>query len=187
MKITLLYIQNIMKTNLRRKPHFSQMRADKTVQFLEKTMPDVDVVLDIGEPNPTGRYLCEHFNVKPHNTLTDLDYSIGPNLHNSYEVVWCFEVIEHLMNPRMLLDNIYSITTKGAKLYLSYPSRPKWLWNNKDHFHEYDKRRRDLLFEKTGWRITDSENIYKLHKKIGIRPIVRNFIPVTTIYLLEKE
>lgn len=176
-----------MKTNLRRKPDFSIDRAVLTVNFLKKHLKKGDVVLDIGEMNPTCEYIKERIGIIAENTLSDLDYSISPLNSFSYKFVTCFEVIEHLMNPRTFLDNLHAVTHENVKVFLSYPSRPKFLWNNKDHFHEYDSLRRDLLFEKTGWKIIEKEDFYIPTGKIGIRPIIRRFFPTTSIYTLKKN
>jgi len=175
-----------MRTELKRKPAYSQRRADITLAFLREHMPAVEVVLDIAEPNMTGEVLSEQLGVETHNTYGDLNYAlIAPG--NSYRAVWMFEVIEHLMNPLLCLGNIHSITTDDVDFFLSYPSRPKWLWNDKDHFHEYDSRRWNLLLEESGWQVVRKKPVYLFHRKIGIRPIIRNFLPVTTIYQLRKR
>ena len=91
------------------------------------------------------------------------------------------------MNPRLFFDNLHKITTKDVVLYLSYPSRPKIMWNNKEHFHEYDSLRFNYLLNKTGWKVIREKKIYVYRFPGGIRPLIRNFIPQTRIYELRKS
>jgi len=143
-------------------------------------------ILDIAEMNPTGQYLAQKLGVTIDNTNTDLDYEIGPLPSAPYKAVWCFEVIEHLMNPRAFMDNLHKVTHHDAQVFLSYPSRPKWLWNNEQHFHEYDELRFSMLLKKTGWEVVDQSPIYVSRPINGIRPIIRNMIPQTRIFELRK-
>jgi len=172
-------------------------RKVKTYEWLKPRMRGayaINAVLDIGEANPMGRYLAERFGVNVHNTEGDLDYEIN-TLHPNqlYDVVWCFEVIEHLLNPRMFFDNLHGVTTDLAQVFVSYPSRPKLLWNNRNHFHEYDKLRFDYLLHVTGWEIVDHGRIrlmgnmrdwWKYFR--GFRPLLRIFFDFTEIYQLRK-
>ncbi len=103
-----------------------------------------------------------------------------------FDYVTCFEVIEHLMNPRFFFDNLHDVTSEKVKVFLSFPGRPKPFWNNAEHFHEYDKPRFKYLLDKTGWEIVRKKNIYVPRWPWGIRPLLRNFIPQTTIYELKK-
>lgn len=170
-----------------REPSYSSKRTRKTIDFCD--IPTDSVVLDIGATNRLSQQLAEEKNVKVINTISDLDYDIipaGQSTNDLFEYVTCFEVIEHLMNPKLFFDNLYNITTKSAKVYLSYPSRPKIMWNDEEHFHEYDSLRFNYLLKKTGWEIVKKKNIYVPRFPNGIRPLIRNFIPQTVIYELKK-
>ena len=122
------------------------------------------------------------------NTYSDLDYSIDYNNDAViFDYVFCFEVIEHLLNPRLFFDNLNALVHDGSRIFLSYPSRPKLFWNNDEHFHEYDKARFNYLLKKTGFEIVRKKNIYVRKKPNGIRPLIRNFMPQTVIYELKKS
>jgi len=120
------------------------------------------------------------------NTSSDLDYLMTAGVDVMYDYVTCFQVIEHLMNPRLFFDNLYRITTEDVILYLSYPSRLKIMWNDEEHFHEYDRLRFEYLLKKTGWKIVREKKIYVSIKPNGIRPLIRNFMPQTIIYKIVK-
>jgi hypothetical protein len=174
-----------MKLITNRKPGYSKSRSDQTIAFC--MIPTGTKVLDIAEPNELSKKMAIAKNVFVVNTTSDLDYDIKPEKKGTFSYVTCFEVIEHLMNPRMFFDNLYNITTNDVVLYLSYPSRPKFLWNDDEHFHEYDRLRFDYLLEKTGWMVVREKNIYVHRPPIGIRPIIRNFLPQTTVYEIHKK
>ncbi len=170
--------------DLKMTPDWNPRRAKKTLDFLISCELTKGTVLDIGEPNDLGKYLEMHTGCKLINTDCDLDYKI--EVDRKFDTVFCFEVLEHLMNPRLFLDNLYKVTENRADIFLSFPSRPKFLWNNESHFHEYDKLRFGMLLEATGFEIIKKKKIYIPNFKIGIRPTIRLFIPKTVIYLLKK-
>lgn len=154
-------------------------------------------VLDIGERNHLTEYIEKRLALDIYNTFSDLDYSIEFNLKGAdyylglsffeFDYVFCFQVIEHLLNPRLFFDNLRETVNKDTRIFLSYPSRPKIFWNNQEHFHEYDKLRFNYLLDKTGFEIIRKKNIYVRRFPNGIRPLLRNFIPQTTIYELRVK
>jgi len=173
--------------NTKENPSYSRSRTRQTIKFCE--IPEGVTVLDIAAPNMLSREMADKKSISVINTVSDLDYEITPDstLLNKFDYVTCFEVIEHLLNPRLFFDNLHNVTTDNAVVYLSYPSRYKWLWNDQEHFHEYDKQRFKYLLDKTGWAIVESKSIYVRRNPFGIRPIIRNFLPQTGIYKLIKR
>jgi len=167
-----------------RNPDYCNSRTIKTIKFCD--IPVGIMVLDIAAPNDLTKQMAIEKNINIVNTISDLDYDIIPEKYYDFNYVTCFEVIEHLLNPRLFLDNLHKITTSDVILYLSYPSRPKFLWNNKEHFHEYDRLRFNYLLKKTGWKVLKEKKIYVNRIPNGIRPLIRNFIPVTIIYKIIK-
>lgn len=167
-----------------REPEYNKTRARKTIDFCD--IPKHSIVLDIAALNTLSKQLSIEKRVIIINTVSDLDYEIIPEQKHLFKYVTCFEVIEHLLNPRMFFDNLHKITDKDVILYLSYPSRPKFLWNDEQHFHEYDKLRFEYLLKKTNWKIIKRKKIYVRRFPNGIRPIIRNFIPQTLIFKIIK-
>ena len=174
--------------NTRRKPSYNAKRTRDTIEFC-LDIPTRSYVLDIGEPNKLSEELAHYCWLRIINTEGDLDYYVMPErkVPGGIKYVTCFEVIEHLMNPRGFFDCLHKITEDDVQVYLSYPSRPKWMWNDEEHFHEYDKLRFNYLLDKTGWKVVKKQPIYVPRFPNGIRPLLRNFIPQTTCYKLVKQ
>lgn len=183
---TFLMLNNDLKTrrDITVVGDYSKSRTRQVIKFCD--IPAKSIVLDIGVKNELSMRLGKEKDVEVINTTSDLDYEINPERYTKFNYVTCFEVIEHLLNPRLFLDNLHTITEDNVIVYFSYPSRPKWLWNNKEHFHEYDRLRFNYLLNKTEWRVINEKKIYYMNKINGIRPIIRNLIPKTTIYKLIK-
>jgi len=163
---------------------FNKKRAKETIKFCNFSKNAI--VLDIAENNKMSIYIADEKNITIVNTSGDLDYVIIPDVDIKYKYVTCFQIIEHLMNPRLFFDNLYRIATEDVILYLSYPSRLKIMWNDEEHFHEYDRLRFEYLLKKTGWEIVREKKIYVSIIPNGIRPLVRNFMPQTIIYKIVK-
>lgn len=182
------------KLDTRRTPELDIYRAKKTAKFISATIGKRPLpILDIGERNLVGKYLKETLDIILENTNSDLDYTIENYFilgKYQYNRVFCFEVIEHLLNPRYFMDNLHKVTTEDCQVFLSYPSRPKFLWNPIDHFHEYDKKRFNFLLEATGWKIIRKGKIRLLHRwwfyLTGFRPILRLYYDYTNIFELCK-
>lgn len=174
-----------MRLITNREPSYSKSRTTQTIKYC--AIPKGSTVLDIAAKNDLSKQLAVEKSVNVINTTSDLDYSIAPEKFGVFNYATCFEVIEHLLNPRLFFDNLHLVTTSDVVLYLSYPSRPKMMWNNDEHFHEYDRMRFEYLLEKTGWKIIGEKKIYVLRFPNGIRPLIRNFIPETTIYTINKR
>ena len=102
---------------------------------------------------------------------------------NDFKTVYCFEVLEHLLNPHLFLESIRKILAKDGVLYLSFPTgRPVFLWTN-GHFHEYQMKRAEKLFEIAGFEVEKKAKTGIIWKKwyeyfMGFRPLLRFFIPL---------
>lgn len=138
--------------------------------------------LDLGVVNPFTPILQEKY---PHleiiNTSADLDLDTLalPYAEKSFDMVFSFEVLEHLMNPlwnllecrRVLKDEgvVYMTTPKGI-----FPSTLMW---PPAHFHEIDFNRIHILAERAGLHIKRIDRFNKgplYWWKMGIiRPTLR--------------
>ena len=118
----------------------------------------------------------------------DLDVTTTFLESNSSDVTTAFEIFEHLVSPFTVLKSI-----KSKKLVASIPLR---LWfatayrsktDPRDcHFHEFEDWQFDWLLEKAGWKIIATEKWTNPTKKIGLRPILRWFIPRYYIVYAER-
>lgn len=155
-----------------------QRRYRLTLRFMKESVSPPDNILDLGPPNDFSRILAkEGYSV--HNTNMDLDrepYKLG-----QYEAhtVTAFEILEHLLNPLGVLQQI-----PGSRLFASVPLD---LWfspayrNRKDprdrHFHEFEAWQFDWLLNHAGWTIIRKERWTNPVLKPGIRPLLRLFTP----------
>ncbi|MFQ5706465.1 MAG: methyltransferase domain-containing protein [bacterium] len=132
-------------------------------------------VLDIGERNPFTEMLEQHFAVKIEDTgLLDLDTE---KLKGRYTTIFCFEVIEHLMNPLFFMQNCHDILEDGGKMYLSTPLRnPDLFRDNEKHFKEYTPKELGELFARADFKIDRLRIVRHIPTKWllrGIRPALR--------------
>ena len=104
-------------------------------------------------------------------------------------MVTAFEIFEHMVSPFPLLRAI-----SAKKLVASVPLK-LWFtnayWNNNDpfdkHYHEFEPKQFDLLLNKAGWRIIKSEKWVSKTSQIGVRPLLRRFVPRYYIVYCERE
>lgn len=168
---------NFDKSNFRRDKSVD-LRYNRTLSFLTKSLKPPTDILDIGPPNPFSAIMKkEGFRVQ--NTNFDLDDEPLLLRDIKTDSVTAFEVLEHLLNPLGVLQNL-----NAEKLFASVPLA---LWfakayrNNNDpydcHFHEFEDWQFDWLLEKAGWEIIRREKWNNPASKIGIRPLLRLFTP----------
>lgn len=155
-----------------------EVRFQRTLDFVHKHLEKGSTVLDLGTPNElSNRLNQEGFSVRNtdgENLDTDFQAYIDPGV----DAVTAFEIFEHMFAPFNILRSL-----KTDKLIASVPLR-YWFkgayWNEADdwdkHYHEFEVKQFDLLMQKTGWEIKDSEKWKSPDwKKIGIRPFLRHF------------
>lgn len=155
-------------------------RFQKTIDFLKKVEPDCKHILDLGVKNRLSEKLTSlGYNVQ--NTMGE-DLDLEPESiakYNNAEVITAFEILEHLISPFVLLQNLPAnrlVATVPLRLWFSKPYRnlnDKFDW----HYHEFEPWQFDMLLEKAGWRIVYSEKWTAPTYQIGIRPILRWFYP----------
>ena len=157
-----------------------QARYTKTITFLKKSVPANSNILDLGIPNLLGQLISEEgFQITNTKVGQDLDLDFDIVKDEQFNVVTAFEIFEHMVAPFNLLREInapYLVASVPLKLWFSDA-----YWNEKDpwdrHYHEFEPRQFDMLLEKSGWKIQNSEKWYSHSNKIGIRPILRRFTP----------
>ncbi len=172
-------------------------RFEKTLEFfldfgLRKTFRPV---LDIGADNAFGQRMATNLRYNYFYTEGDLDVEDGWNplrfqeLNTDFKTVTCFEVLEHLMNPALFLQNLKNYIADDALLVVSLPRRLHPFFWSRTQFHEFDEKRTLHLFEATGYEIQDRKSyiqwpdfkVFFKGKNIGrfwipgIRPMLRLF------------
>lgn len=153
-----------------------------TLEKLPKTLSGK--ALDLGVVNPFTSILKEKYPaLELINTEEDINFDLVklPFEDKTFDCIFSFEVLEHLMNPlwnllecrRVLKENgaIYLTTPKGG-----FPSTLMWL---PTHFHEIDRERLNILVKSANLRIDRLERFNKgpfYWWKMGIvRPTLRVF------------
>ncbi len=159
--------------------NFPHKRYEKTLQFLKKHVDTSESILDLGVKNPFSEFMKkEGFSVE--NTKgEDLDIDFSSTQNSGAKVVTAFEIFEHLVAPFNILREI-----NAEKLVASIPLK---LWfapayrNETDsldrHYHEFEDWQFDWLLEKAGWEIKAREKFTNPVNKIGLRPLLRKFVP----------
>ena len=162
----------------------NQVRWGKTMAFLAPAESAIRG-LDIGDRTPFTSELESFFGCPFDSTTVDLDVDI---LVGRYDIVTCFEVIEHLFNPLHCLLQIKKVLASDGKLYLSTPRyKPHVIWDPQ-HFHEMSSRSIGGLFDRAGFTILRQKVITNLpwwFYLTGVRPLLRGLFD--RIWLFELE
>jgi hypothetical protein len=187
-------------------PHVDQnthRRLERTKRIIRKS--DFQwPVLDVGDRNwvttQLENYLWDEYGKCHHvafeSTLdTDFNYEVRAP-RSSYYAVLCLEVVEHTMNPLLLMSAIHAMLRPNGVCYLSTPVRnPLGFWFNEAcHFSEYSVRSIETLVRYAGFEITDKDVfrsmpiIYGYKSGGGIfRTSLRVWSQKTQLYRLVKR
>jgi len=167
---------------------FPNKRFKHTLKFLKKHINTSETILDLGITNPFSDIMRSEGYTVENTTGEDLDEDRSAIKNASADVITAFEIFEHLLSPYEVLKSI-----KANKLVISIPLRlwfaPAYrsksdMWDR--HYHEFEDWQLDWLLEKTGWKIKDKEKWTNPVKKIGIRPLLRQFTPRYYIVYAER-
>ena len=146
-----------------------EQRLIKTLAFLDKNKEYFrEPVLDIGPSNEFGEAVAEKYGFEYHWTIGDLNREWEPSHDLKYKTVICFEVLEHLINPGICLDNIKRYCAKDASLFVSVPRRglfdrqgSNMKFTSDLHFHEFDKKRIQCLWDECGYEVLDETHFIR--------------------------
>ena len=167
-------------------PH--EKRYTKTVAFIKKHINEGAKILDLGVVSNLSRRMNKHGYIVSNTQGENLDIDYHDYLDCDVDAVTAFEIFEHMLAPFNILRQL-----KTEKLIASVPLK-LWFsnahWNDQNewdkHYHEFERRQFDLLLERSGWKIIDSERWLSGGWKIGIRPILRHFVPRHYIVYCER-
>ena len=172
----------------------TKRRWFKTLKFVSKFKSGV-TVLDIGGLNIFGQRLAEACELKYNYTSGDLNYFGWSNSDTKFDNIFCFEIIEHLMNPLLFLQELKKCCNRDTKIFITYPFTPRWLMSNR-HFHEYRDIEFITLCHEAGFRIVNYNTYHNRHDVsfylTGIRPFLRFFVMLfklskLNLYMIERE
>jgi len=137
-------------------------------------------IVDIGEPN-TFKYILETFlgDKEIHSiNVSDLNFDQLAFVQRP-DIIFCFEVLEHLQNPLFLMKNIRDAMHKDSIIYLSMPCKPFFLLGSHHYFEIPPKHFQKWILTPLGLTIKKKMKV-SLRKNwteilIGFRPLYRLF------------
>ncbi len=178
----------------------TKYRLKKYEKFFKPWIKEgLSSVRDLGEINKFGQKLAKAFKLDYCPTDGDFNFITvkemkKKNTHEwidpegrhveltAPEVVFCFEVLEHLINPANLLRSL--VWMHSTLFFVTYPRFPEWLWQ-KIHFHEFRDAAFFTLVKESGFEILDFKKIRIWHNPLfylsGIRPFIRFWLTLLGI------
>jgi hypothetical protein len=160
-----------------------------TMSFIKKYIAKDERILDLGVDNPLSKMMREEGYLVSNTAGEDLDDDQSTVRAFDGDAITAFEILEHLVAPYNVLSKI-----KAQKLLVSVPLK---LWfssayrNPEDirdqHYHEFESWQLDYVLDKAGWKIVDSVKFKHPARKIGLRPLLRYFVPRYYLVYCEKK
>ena len=85
-----------------------QKRLNLTMNFMSELIIQGKEVLSTNNANEFDQFIADKFNLNVEYTTLDMDQSHWfINIkHLRFDYIFCFEVIEHLLNPLQFLNNV---------------------------------------------------------------------------------
>lgn len=77
-----------------------------------------------------------------------------------FDLITCFETIEHVKDPTKLLKKFYSLSTENSQILLSTPNAQMFNEPNKKplnpfHIREFTKKELEKIINDSGWQVKD--------------------------------
>jgi hypothetical protein len=171
--------QELWQSNLQ---HLKRFCDKHIIPFLKIELGAV--CLDIGEKNPRMEYLKEKMDMEVIQYISS-DLNFDTVLHKfDPDIIFCFEVMEHLQNPLLLMSRMKHAIWDSGSIYIIIPCNPRWLWHEK-HYFEIDRRHFDKWIVKPlGLRIVRYKHITSINWRaylIGVRPLFKVLTRKTTV------
>lgn len=157
--------------------NFPKKRFKITLDFLEKHIPKSASILDLGVENPFSEIMIKAGYKVTNTSGIDLDDDVSEITNFNGDVVTAFEIFEHLVSPYTSLKAIpcdHAVISVPLKLWFAGAYRNKNDIRDQ-HYHEFESWQLDYVLEKAGWKVIDSVKFTNPVKKLGIRPLLRNF------------
>lgn len=158
---------------------FPNKRYEKTLGFLKEVAPAPASILDLGVKNPFSEIMEKNGYSVSNTDGEDLDLNTELVKNTTSDIVTAFEIFEHLVAPFHVIKAIQAeklVATVPLKLWFSPAYKSKT--DSRDrHFHEFEDWQFDWLLEKAGWEIKKRQKWTNPVKKMGVRPLLRNFTP----------
>lgn len=170
-----------------------EIKFDKWWAVLKKKLPaKIGRILCIGNKNGFDRKMCDCFNVDYIHTSQDLNYQWNIAV-GGIDYIFCFDVIEHLMNPLLFLEQLRKF---NCSVIITYPRNTFTPFWGLEHFHEYSEKAFYTLVTEAGFEIqyhTSFTNRFEWWKYFkGFRKILRLVFlvlgyPKEELYILKVQ
>lgn len=161
-------------------------RMQKTLAFLAD-QPVQKPMLDIGTWSQATDMLAATYGRDVDSTdECDFNFELGAP-GTAYRTIFCFEVIEHLMNPLTFMQNMQARLHDDGIIALSTPSRK--LLVEKWHFTEYTRQSLEVLFRAAGLQVVKYALAHCMPfwwHFTGFRPLYRLFFHHYHFFILKK-
>jgi SAM-dependent methyltransferase len=166
-------------------PNSFKNRVKGTIDYLSKE-GYLGNVADCGEENPMKLMIEDQLNIKINSINYDFNYPY--KAEDKYDTILCFEVLEHLFNPLLFLEQLKMMLNENGVIYVSTPYHYPQFLKTSRHYHEIPSDRILWLFDAAKLKVLDKKNISCAgnwyNHLYGIRPILRYF-QNTRIYKLK--
>ncbi len=108
----------------------------------------------VGEMQKNGLEYARSYGIKG---LYQFDLLNAP-FKNEFEVVGMFDVLEHIENDDLALQNVHNMLQKDGKIILTVPAH-QWLWNRDDITHKRRYVKKDLKekLARNGFKILETK------------------------------
>jgi len=167
-----------MVIDLKAAPVTQDIDGQRRVEIMKFLSACGGITLVIGEHNEFDNYICR-FNCDEYvNTRGDLNWLKWEPWYQGgiFNSVFCFDVIEHLINPGLFLKRLARFITNETNVYITFPYRHNVKYWSSTHFQEYDLDRFKTLVELCGYQIIREQHVI-LHRPwrfyLGFRPLMR--------------
>jgi SAM-dependent methyltransferase len=173
--------------------HMTVKRLHEYLTFFDEYKTPV---LDIGGLNNMGKAVESdiqnrgHKDVKMENTLeSDFNEMVRAPRQN-YGTVFCFEVLEHVMNPLLFMRELHKLLDHSGVLYISTPKAALMsIYASSYHFTEYKEPKLETLFTWAGF-VVEKKKVFSVypwwHALLGFRPLWRLMFQRYIVYKLRK-
>ena len=149
-------------------------------------------VADMGCINAKSIYMGCFFNINIEQVEGDFNFWTTPQGYiKAFDFVLCLEVLEHVQNQLLFIQNVRRMLKPGGILFLSLPARPRFLWVDYHFFEMNKKHLTKWILNPLGLEIIDCKRLRIGHPWCfyftGIRPFFRIFLNYTFIYKIKSK